>query len=53
VEECLLILYISRKNGEANGNREEGFFKLFKSCKNTVRRIGRLWRIWKEQARWF
>jgi hypothetical protein len=37
VEECLLVLYISRKNGEASGNREEGFFKPFKTRKNTVR----------------
>jgi hypothetical protein len=32
---------------------KKGFFKPFKSLKNTVRRIGRLWRKWEEQARWF
>jgi hypothetical protein len=32
---------------------KKGFLKPFKSRKNTVSRIGRLWRIWEEEARWF
>jgi hypothetical protein len=32
---------------------KKGFLNLLNPVKNTIRRIGRLWRIWEEQARWF
>jgi hypothetical protein len=51
-EECFLVLYIGGKNDEASWNREERFFKPYKSHKNIVRRLWRLWKILEVQAKW-